>query len=285
MSSDSGRPELARKMHRTLEPYHGMIYFAPEAQSEYEQLGLPAGEYFEGYFASRSAAMGAVAAEVVIATFYNFHPDLVRAAVPSCWELATPAEWQAARRRGADRALRRMLGDALDAPEVSEAAASAREAAGACAPAGRPLFAGHTSLDWPDEPHLALWHAVTMLREYRGDGHVDVLVHADISPGEALLLHETSGMIPPGFLQPSRAWSDDEWEEARQMLRDRGWMDGDELSAEGRQVREDIERRTDELAIAPWIALGGTRCARLRELVRPLSKAIVAAGGFAGARG
>jgi len=276
--------ELARKMHRTLEAYHGMIYFAPEAQSEYERLGLPAAEYFKGYFASRSAAMGAVPADVVIATFYNFHPDLVRAAVPSCWVIAPPPEWQTARRRAAQMALRRLLGDRLDAADVREAAELAREAALVCSPAGRPLFAGHRSLEWPDSPDLALWHAISLLREYRGDGHVSVLVNAEVSPSEALMLHETSGMIPAGFLQPSRAWSDDEWEAAKQRLRDRGWLEGEELNVAGREAREEIERRTDELAMTPWAALGDARCARLRELVRPLSKGILAAGGFAGVR-
>ena len=42
-------------------------------------------------------------------------------------------------------------------------------------PEGRPLFAGHVSLPWPDEPHLVLWHAQTLLREYRGDNHIAAL--------------------------------------------------------------------------------------------------------------
>src|SRR5512132_3432075 len=35
-------------------------------------------------------------------------------------------------------------------------------------PAGRPLFAAHATLPWPDRPHLALWHAATLYREFRG---------------------------------------------------------------------------------------------------------------------
>jgi hypothetical protein len=37
---------------------------------------------------------------------------------------------------------------------------------------GRPLHAGHAELPWPDSPLAALWHATTLLREYRGDGHI-----------------------------------------------------------------------------------------------------------------
>ncbi|MEN3271540.1 MAG: hypothetical protein V7636_301, partial [Actinomycetota bacterium] len=64
-----------------------------------------------------------------------------------------------------------MLGDAIESPELIEAAELARRAAEvACErPEGRPLFAGHASLPWPEEPHLVLWHAQTLLREFRGD--------------------------------------------------------------------------------------------------------------------
>ena len=274
--------EIARKCHRTLEVYHGMIYFAREACAEYEALGLSPDEFFKGYFASRAVAMGAVPGEVVVATFYNFQPDLVMAAVPSCWDVAPPAEWQAARRRGADAALRAMLGDAVDSPDMDMAASLARDASSFCEPAGRPLFAGHLSLDWPESPHMELWHAITLLREYRGDGHISVLVSEAISPREALVLHQGTGMLPPGVLQQTRAWPDDDWQEAEQMLRDRGWMDGEALTAEGQHVREDIERRTDELAMAPWRGIGEFNCQSLRDYVRPFSKAIVNSGALGG---
>ena len=116
--------EIARKMHRTLEVYHGMIYFVPEARAEYEALGLSKPDFFKGYFASRASALGEVPGEVVVATFFNFHPDLVMGAVPSCWAVASADEWQAARQRGADAALRAMLGDALASPDIDEAAAT-----------------------------------------------------------------------------------------------------------------------------------------------------------------
>jgi hypothetical protein len=276
--------EIARKCHRTFEAYHGIIYFAAQARAEYEGLGLPSDQYFKGYFASRSAAMGAVPGEVVVATFYNFHPDLVMAAVPSCWDVATPMGWQAARRRAADAALRALLGDVLESPDMDEAASLARSACSFCDPTGRPLFAGHLSLDWPEAPHMELWHAITLLREYRGDGHISALVTAGVSPTEALVLHDATGVLPSGVLQQTRAWSDAEWEEARVSLRDRGWMTGDALSAEGRQARDAIERQTDDLAMAPWRGLGESSCQRLRELVRPWSKAIVSSGAFGGSQ-
>jgi hypothetical protein len=68
-------PLTARKTYRTLEPLHGMVYFAPEASESYTRLGL---RPEAGYFASRAAAMGEVGADTVIATFFNFYPGLVR---------------------------------------------------------------------------------------------------------------------------------------------------------------------------------------------------------------
>ena len=267
---------MARKTWRTLEAYHGMIYFVPEAEAAYAALGL---EGRQGYFASRSAAMGAVPAEVVIATFFNFSPALVRRAIPSAWDVAPPPAVLEARLSGADAALRRMCEDAPASEAVELARAAAERAAER--PEGRPLFAAHTSLPWPDEPHLSLWMAITWLREFRGDGHIAALTMAGLTGCEALVLHAGSGEVPASVLQSSRAWDDESWSAAVTSLAERGWVDGEgALTAEGAAQRDAIEQRTDELALPAWEAIGEDGCARLRELVRPLSKAIVASGGI-----
>ena len=274
-------PIVARKTWRTVEPVHGMIYFAPEAADAYEKLGLE-GERM-GYFASRSAAMGPVPAEVVIATFFNFHPGLVRHVIPAAWERATPGEILAARLEGADRALRRSLGDAIGAAEMAEAAELARRAAlTACEhPEGRPLFAGHASLPWPDEPHLVLWHAQTLLREFRGDAHVAALMLEGLSGLEALLSHAASGDVPDTALQSTRSWPDDEWQAAADRLRSRGLLEpGPDIAftEAGRRQRQWVEDRTDAGALPAYEPLGDDGCERLRSLARPFSKAIVEGG-------
>ncbi len=267
-------------MHRTLEPYHGFVYFAPEPAAAYAAVGIDDRQM--GYFASRAAAMGAVPAEVVIATFYNFSPDLVRAAIPAAWSRATPAAIVEARRSGVDATLRRVLGEGVDGQEVTEAAELARRAAAGCTLDGRPLYAAHAALDWPEAPHLVLWHAVTLLREFRGDGHVACLVEQGISGLEALVIHAGTGEVPGAVLQATRARTDEEWTAAGHDLVERGWLHGDgTLTEPGREHRLDLEARTDELAMAPWEHLGADGCRRLRELVRPLSRALVDAGTFA----
>jgi hypothetical protein len=278
-------PTLARKMWRTLEPYHGLIYFTPRATDAYAALGIHGRD---GYFASRAAAMGPVDAEVVVATFYNFDPELVRAAIPAAWEVASPAALLDARRRAADLALRDALGDEVaTGDDMRTAARLARLATEGCAPHGRPLYAAHAALPWPDDPHVALWHAVTLLREFRGDGHVAALLVEGLDGCEALVTHGATpdDAVRLDVLQATRGWPDGPWEAARERLRRRGWLDDDGgLTADGVAGRARVEALTDELALAPWRRLGDESCDRLRALVRPWSKAIVATGALSGAR-
>ncbi|MFI1995592.1 hypothetical protein [Actinoplanes sp. NPDC020271] len=270
---------VVRQTWRLAEPLHGMIYFVPEAHERYAALGLTGRD---GYFASRAAAMGAVGAEPVVAAFYNFNPRLVTAALPAAWEKTTPAAVLAARLDAAGAALTRGLGDAVHSPEVAEAAGLARRAAESVTgrSEGRVLFAAHAALPWPDQPHLILWQAQTILREFRGDGHVAALLLAGLTGLQALVLHAASGEVPERFLRRSRGWSEEQWAGAVDDLRHRGVLEGDEptLSDAGRALRASIEAATDRLAAPAYTVLGADGCRRLAELARPLSRTIVAAG-------
>ena len=204
----------ARKTWRTLEPLHGMIYFVPEAGEEYARLGI---DGRAGYFASRAAPMGAVSADVVVSTFFNFNAELVREAIPGAWQIAAPEALVAARFRAADAAFRRLLGDAVvESEEVRRAASLARTAAEEAGrrPEGRPLAAAHADVSWPTAPHLQLWHAQSILREFRGDGHVALLVVHGLSGIESLITHAATGDVPGHVLRTSRGWSQDQWETA-----------------------------------------------------------------------
>jgi hypothetical protein len=264
----------ARKTWRTLEPLHGMVYFVREAAEAYERLGItgPA-----GYFASRAAPMGAVQADVVVSTFFNFNPELVRAAIPSSWAIAAPAALVAARFAAVDAASRRLLGDeALASAEMRRAANLARRAAEAAGhrAEGRPLAAAHADVAWPAEPHLVLWHAQSILREYRGDGHIALLVVHGLSGIEALVTHAAAGDVPAQLLRSTRGWPEQAWHAAVEALRGRGWLEqGDPLrfTEWGGAQRRAIEEGTDALAAAPYDVLGEEDCAALRTLVRPWS--------------
>ena len=268
-------PLIARKLARTANPYPSVVFLVPEAAAAYAAVGLPGGPM--GYFAGRAAPMGPVPAEVVIATFYNFQPELVRSCIPAAWSLAAPADILAGRLVAVDAALRRMLGDeVISGPQVAEAARLAKVAAQACQPEARVLFAAHASLPWPDEPHLELWHALTLLREHRGDGHLIALQAAGYSGCEALIMHKAIGGVPAAFVG-TRAWSAGQWATAADNLRSRGLIDADEVATEaGLAHREEVERQTDLLALGPLRALGEPGCLRLRELMKPMSVTIAA---------
>ena len=264
--TDDSLLQVSRRAHRALETLHSMIYFAPEADEEYAAIGLRPGRM--GYFASRSAPMGAVSPGVTAATFYSFNPTLVARHIPRAWTLAATDDILAARLRAADRALRRLLGDdVLGGPEVAEAAELARAATGDLRPDGRPLFAGHAQLDWPGAAHLVLWHAISLLREYRGDGHVAALVAGDLTGLDALVTHTATGQ---GFTveaaKATRGWSDEQWAGAVGSLRERGLLDGNGLTEAGQATRDAVEGETDRLAVAPWRSLGQERTVRLTEL-------------------
>jgi hypothetical protein len=265
----------AREAWRRLEPLHAMIYFVPEARQRYADLGLGA---HAGYFASRSAAFGRASAELVASTFYNFNPAVVRRAIDGVWDKATPQQVLDARHAAAQEALRRA--GVHEHPALPEILPLTRRAAEAARDhvQGRPLFAAHAALPWPEEPVLELWHAQTLLREFRGDGHVACLLSEGVGALESLVLHAATGDVPVDFLKASRAWPEEEWAAAAERLRTRGLLDGESLSSEGARLRGHIENRTDRLALPAYAALGDSDCERLAELASPLRRAVLDAG-------
>jgi hypothetical protein len=268
---------MVRQMWQLTEPVHALLYYAPELTEEAVALGLPTDERWPSYFAWRTAPLGPAGPKLVDATYYSFSPTMVRKYVPQIWSVADPAKVLDVRLAGVDRALRALLGDAVDGPELAEAAALARRAAEAADMAGRPLAAANADLPWPAAPHLALWQALTVLREHRGDGHVAALLTAGLDPTEALVSFAAIGAAPVEVFA-SRGWTDEEWAAARDRLATRGLVDAEGVATEqGRRVRDEVERRTDELAAGPWRALGPA-VGRLAQLVVPVMQAAVGSG-------
>lgn len=267
--------DAARLLWTLVEPYHAVVYFGQQVRQAYEDVGLTG--FWRGYFAGRAAPMGAVQAGVVTACFYGFHPDFVSRAIPDVWNRASPAQALTARLEGVDRALVD-LGVASQGPACSEAASLLRGAMQDRSVAGRPVFAANADLDWPDESHLALWQAATLLREHRGDGHIAALLHAEVGPCEAHVLRIAVDGADPETIRPHRGWSEDDWQEATDRLRSRGWLDKQaRATAVGRQLHADIETLTDELATGPVRDLGADMD-RLVELMSSLISPLLSSG-------
>jgi len=259
-------------MWRLFEAYHLTTYFTAQSRAATDALGCKGG--WMGYFATRSAPLGAATPELVTAVFYNFHPRRVAKSLPDAWSIASPQRFLAARLAGVDAGLRELLGDGvLAGAELAEAAELAGEAARHAPTAGRPLAAANAALPVPSQPHLALWQATTVLRESRGDGHVAALVTAELDPCEAIVLFAADVGIAAEQMRLWRGWSEPEWSGAARRLLERGLLDGeDRIGDAGREVRSWVEERTDAAASAPWDALGDERTQRLAALLAPLAE-------------
>ncbi|MFF4319773.1 hypothetical protein [Streptomyces sp. NPDC001568] len=275
-------PHAARRCwHTAVNPLHSTIYFSPDLTTELAALGVT--HRVAVNLATRSAAMGAVGPGAVTATFYNYRHDLVAAHLPAVWDVATPEQVLAARLRAADTTLRRLLGPAvIDSAELSEAADLAMRATEGCTRHARTLYAAHADLPVPQEPHLRLWHATTLLREHRGDGHLAALLLTGLDPLEALVSHTATGRgMTPKWVKSIRGWQQDDLDAAAARLRARGILEPDgELTDEGRAVRERLETETDRLDAAPYEHLGAQGLARLAELGGGFVQRAIAAGAF-----
>lgn len=272
-------PQIARRTWMTLEPIHAMVYFTPHGTPIYDAVGLKGRQQ---YFASRAAAFGRVSPEMVTSTFFNFSPSLVRSAMTTVWDTVTPEEVVGARLRVVDASLRAAAPDLIASDTTKRAAELAKVAArSACERVdGKALFAAHASLEWPTEPHLVVWHAQTLLREYRGDLHIALLLSEGLGGLDALITHGATGVVPLALLQQLRGWSDDEWQAGIESLRSRNILTPGEvaLTETGAALRQRVEDRTDELSADAWAALGDEGCRELRACARPLSAAVIDAG-------
>ncbi|MFJ7625023.1 hypothetical protein ACIQZN_00865 [Streptomyces sp. NPDC097595] len=274
-------PRAGRRCHNALNPLHSSLYFSPDLGKELGGIGIE--DPSAAYFATRAAAMGAVGADTVTATFYNFNHALVAQHVPAIWDIASPAKVLDARLRAADTTLRRLLGEEIIAsPEMAEAARLALRATEGCTRHARPLYAAHAGLPVPDEPHLAYWHAATLLREHRGDAHLAALLTAELDPLEALVSHTATGKgMAIRWILASRGWRRADWEDASERLRGRGLLTADgELTEAGAALRQEVEEATDRMDLGPYEHLGGPGVARLTELGRGFLATAAAAGAF-----
>lgn len=269
---------LARNLWRVTEPYHQLAYRSPEAEEEYCELGLDRPEL--RYFGSRLAAVGPVGLHSAVAVLYGFAPSYVARAIPELWTIADPRDISLARLTGAQRTLRRIIGEETDSKEMVEAADIARRVIDATDFAGRPVGAAHADLPWPDSPSMILWHACTVLREHRGDAHWAATSAEGIDPVECHILHAADGAMPADLLQRVSGWDDASWASAIDRLRSREYLapDGLGLTTAGSQTKWRIEDATDRAASAALWAVGSGSVARLTALMRPWVDQIMEAG-------
>ncbi len=270
-------PDAARRLYQLVEPIHLVTYFSDEPTDALLALGLR--NYWDGYFAGRAAPLGLVPAEVVHAVFYNFADGEVARHIPRVWDVATPQAALAAREQGSAAALRRILGGLADAAGVARAADLAAKAATSAPTEGRPLYAALRALPVPADPVARLWHAATLLREHRGEGHIVALVAEGVGGTEAHVLHALSQDIPAEkfgrvhHLPSARLAAVVDGMRSRGLIEASGW-----LSDAGRETKERIESLTDDLAAPAYDILTSAELDQLMANLEPISAALDAAG-------
>jgi len=237
---------VTRTFWQAVEVVHDVVYFAPDTKQRYETVGLKG--YWMGYFASRSAALGTAAPEVVVALFHGFAPRMVHRALPDAWSMASRDDVLAARYDLARDALAPGLADA----DVERLAKELSAIWPSLDFAGKALAAAHASLPEPADPLGRLWHAATILREYRGDCHVALLTSAGLDGAAANAFAVADGRAVPNQRE-MRGGADDEWAEAYERLRRRAWTDEQATITEsGRAARAQIEDATDRVCAASF---------------------------------
>jgi hypothetical protein len=280
----------ARRMWALFEPVHVISYFAQAPREAFEQAGLRG--FWRGYFAGRAAPIGLTGAAPVVASFFSFAPGMVARALPGVWDLIMPRDALAVREVGAVAALRSLLGlpdDATVPAPVAAAADGLAELTADLGCAGRTLGAANAALPVPAESLARLWHAATVLREHRGDGHTAALVAADLDAPEALALRAGVDRAADGAhshvsagwgrdrMQPARGWTDEEWDAAAARLAGRGLLQPDGTATQaGISLHRDIEHQTDVAAARPWAALRDKQVEELADLLLPVAKACAA---------
>ena len=266
-------PAAVRRLGVLVETVHAVVYFTPEPQQAYAELGLRG--YWRGYFASRAAALGPVGPELVTALFGGFAPRMVARALPEVWSTAAPQAVLEARREGAVAALRRLVPAELTA-QVSAAAALTGRCVERLDVAGRPLAAAHAAAPRPEDPLAALWHDCTVLREHRGDGHLAAVASCGLRWPEPHLLK--GGAVDPRQRE-LRGWTEEEWQAAAQRV---AGLDAD---LDARLAADRLEGLTDRLAAPAYAPLDDDGQRELQRLLEPVARAAAAEVPFPNAMG
>src|SRR5580765_699424 len=260
----------ARRMFELVEPIGVIPYAADEPNEAMFALGFT--DYWDTYFAGRAAPLGVTPAEVVDALFYNFAPGEVARHIPKVWSTTTPEAAIAARQLGCTNALRRILGDRVESPDFAQAVELLIKAATSAPPEGRPMYAALRAIPIPDDVVARFFHASSLLREHRGDGHIAALMIEGVGGLEAHVLLALDMDMPAEkfgrihHLPPAQLTAVIDGMRDRNLIGDDGW-----LSETGRAMKQRVEARTDDLAAKPYESLDPDELDELVTNLEPLA--------------
>jgi len=260
--------EVSRRLRARADGVVAELWFMPESQMGYPTLGISGAA---GTFGGRTGPLGALPGAAAAALLVPLNPAFTAAAVDEAWAATTPAELLALRERTATGYLAEIIGPEPDS--LGRAAELARRAADAGPVEGHPLAAAHRTRGWSDDPLVDVWRACERIRERRHESHRNAWTAAGLDPCELCVL--TDLWRGPLISSVSSSWSLADQDAARERLRARGLVDGDEISEDGRALRDEIEVATDRQESEVVAALGDD-ADELLALLTPWSSAAVA---------
>jgi hypothetical protein len=140
------------------------------------------------------------------------------------------------------------------------------------------MYAALRALPVPDDVVGRLFHAASLLREHRGDGHIAALMVESVGGLEAhVLVALDMGMPAEKFgrlhhLPAAQLTAVIDGMRQRGLIGDDGW-----LSEQGRAVKGRVEERTDDLAAKPYESLEPGELDELTAALDPLAPLLLAA--------
>ncbi len=166
----------------------------------------------------------------------------------------------------------------VDSPAFARAAELLLKAATSAPFEGRAMYAPLRAIPIPEDVVTRLFHAASLLREHRGDGHIAALLIERVGGLEAHVLFALDlGMPAERFgrihhLPAAQLAAVIDEMRDRRLIGDDGW-----LSEQGRAVKQRVEALTDEPRGVP-------RFPRARRPERALAASVAGEGGGAAER-
>ena len=255
--------ELSRRISRSVQTTVGWIFWDPGAVTRFEALGLPGPL---GYIASRSAPFAGAGYAALVAALGSISPMGIRFVIDFMPPEDFMKYWDAR-----NEAIREGL--EAHAPQILETLAQhgpALEDVVAQLPfAGRPFSASHLDIPSGDDPVMRGWHAINVIREWRGDTHWGLIAEHNLNGAEASTLHNAWLQYDNEWLSRSRGISDEAIERAFVSLERRGLATDGAVNDRGLALRQQIEDETDRRCVLPWQLFGYQQSVTLAELLEP----------------
>ncbi|MEI8148681.1 MAG: hypothetical protein WCG62_06340 [Actinomycetes bacterium] len=255
--------DLSKRIARSIQTTVGWIFWDPGAVSRFEALGLPGPL---GYIASRSAPFAGAGYAALVAALGSISPTGIQFVVDFMEPQDFMKYWEAR-----NEAIREGLeAHAPGILQVLEDYAPRLESVVEKLPfAGRPFSASHLDVARSDDPVMRGWHAINIIREWRGDTHWGLIAEHNLGGAEASTLHNAWLRYDNEWLSRSRGIDDDAIRQSFIALEGRGLASQGAVNERGIIFRQYLEDETDRRCVLPWQILGYEASESLAELLEP----------------